>query len=101
MVNQCKNKVSETKSETESTSDIIIEPDCETESEIELNEKENESETQSTRVQEPSKKDGRDRDEPQINVMKERDLSPAANPPNAFIPQSAPCPMRPPQQVMD
>ena len=88
----------ETKSETESTSDIIIEPDCETESEIELNEKENE-EAQAIRVQESSKRDHRERDEPQ--VMKERDLSPAANPPNAFIPQSAPCPMRPPQQARD
>ena len=69
-----------------------------------MNEKENESETQSTRVQESSKKDGRERDErdgPPLNVMKERDLSPAANPPNAFIPQSAPCPMRPPQQARD
>merc|ERR1711990_807936 len=84
-------EVTETKSETESTSDIIIEPDCETESEIELNEKENE-ESQAL-VQESSKRG----DDPQVHVIKERDLSPAANPPNAFIPQSAPCPMRPPQ----
>ena len=88
-------KISETKSETESTSDIIIEPDCETESEIELNEKENE-ESQAL-VQESSKRG----DDPQVHVIKERDLSPAANPPNAFIPQSAPCPMRPPQQARD